>query len=817
VERIARLLAVLLVLCAAARTPAADEPLRALVFEHQDPHTNVLGTRAALEAAGFEVDELPVKRSASSLKADVIVLGSFSSEHPDWWRYARSKVDGLQRFVEKGGVVVQMTQAAQTEESPPFLPAGVVAIRHSGNEKVLRVTGPHPLTDALSRDPEDVRKLALSRWRGRDPSWVGFLWWEGLRVLVTAGEDGDRAALLEAAYGQGRFLVSSLYLDKQKGDKDDVLPQQEFFAGLAAYVRAVKAGTAPPVEPMAPPSEAVPALGDPVPAPHGLALSDVVVYEQHPVTRKGGAVVLGKEDPWTISGSDLRERRYAPVDARRGDLPAILAFRLTPSDAAEEAVELTLPLRDVTPLAVTGTIASRAVADAPEGKRQAWVTGTFAFASDGRSEKGDKQRIEKGTAETTALVDLDEGVVVRARAELAYELVTIDAPRGEKPKPVTQRFEWHHAVTRRARYEGYREDIVKAIERGVQWLRDDRKEEEKRWEPHGGYVIGTQALVALTLAACEVPRDDPLLVETIDWLFTQQPQRTYERAVALMAIDEFYAPPGERARLREGVDPAPRDLPADRRKWCHAVAAELERTATQPGSWGYPPQGRVIPNFDTSNTQYAILGLHAATHLGYEPDEGTWLGIMRHFELVRQREAPKGSVALIREGAAIRDESKTTLDAVPVGEVAGFRYTTLTGPNEAWASMTCAGIASLSLCRHQLRRTGSKKLTPAVDGEIEDAILGAWAWLDANWATDRHPHHPGNGWMYYYLYSLERAGILYGVKRVGGKDWYFEGAAQLLARQKDKGGWGNGNDAKVAETCFALLFLKRATAPLTGR
>jgi len=247
------------------------------------------------------------------------------------------------------------------------------------------------------------------------------------------------------------------------------------------------------------------------------------------------------------------------------------------------------------------------------------------------------------------------------------------------------------------------------------------------------------------------------------------------------------------------------------------VADELERTATQPGSWGYPPGGRVIPNFDTSNTQYAILGLHAATHLGYEPDEGTWLGIMRHFELVKERDAPKGSIALVRAGAAIQDESKTTQGATPVGEVAGFRYTTLKGPREVWASMTCAGIASLSICRHQLRRIGSKKLSGAVDTEIENTILGAWAWLDTHWATDRHPHHPGNKWLYYYLYSLERAGILHGVKRVGGKDWYFEGAAQLLARQKEKGGWGAAKDAKVAETCFALLFLKRATAPLTGK
>ena len=814
--RLATLLSLLVVLVIPALARAEDEPLKALLLEHQDPHTNVLGGREALEAAGFEVDELPMKRSASSLRADVIILGSFSSEHVEWWRYARSKVDGLQRFVEKGGVVLQMTQDGTVEESPTFLPEGVRAMRHTGDGSFLRVTGAHPLTDALARNEEDPTRLSLTKWRGRDASWVGLLWWEGMRPLVTVGEDADRAALLEAAHGKGRFLVSSLYLDKKKGDKDDVGPQQRFLAGLAAYVRAVRAGTAPDVIPMPPHGETAPALGDAVPAPHGLALSDVVVYERRPVTRKGGAVVLGDDEPWTISGSDLRARRYAPVDVRRDDLPAILAFRLTPSDASSETVELSLPIRDVTPLAVTGEITSRAVTNPPEGKRQAWVSGEFAFASGGRSDKGDKQRIERGTGTTTALVDVDEGVVLHARAEIEYDLVDLNAKRGEKPKHVVKRLDWRHAETKRARYEGHREHIEAAIEKGVGWLRENR-EEDGRWQPHGGYNIGTQALVALTLAACEVPRDDPLLVGTVDWLFTQTPKKTYERAVALMAVDEFYAKPGERALMREGSEPPPRELPKDRLAWCMEVAAELEKTATQPGSWGYPPAGRVIPNFDTSNTQYAILGLHAATHLGYEPQEGTWLGIMRHFELVKERDGPKGSVALIRAGAAIRDESKTTQDAAPVREVAGFRYTTLTGPREVWSSMTCAGIASLSLCRHHLRRIGSNKLTPAVDTAIEETILGAWAWLDINWATDRHPHHPGNGWLYYYLYSLERAGILHGVKRIGGKDWYFEGAAQLLARQKEKGGWGGGKDEKVAETCFALLFLKRATAPLTGK
>ncbi|HEX5135395.1 MAG TPA: hypothetical protein VFY93_00355, partial [Planctomycetota bacterium] len=99
--------------------------------------------------------------------------------------------------------------------------------------------------------------------------------------------------------------------------------------------------------------------------------------------------------------------------------------------------------------------------------------------------------------------------------------------------------------------------------------------------------------------------------------------------------------------------------------------------------------------------------------------------------------------------------------------------------------------------------------------DIEEMILGGWAWLDRNWGMDRNPGHPGGDWYYYYLYSVERAGALTGVKRVGGKDWYLEGAEQLLSRQKESGAWDEPGDGDTSETCFALLFLKRATTPTT--
>jgi len=67
-----------------------------------------------------------------------------------------------------------------------------------------------------------------------------------------------------------------------------------------------------------------------------------------------------------------------------------------------------------------------------------------------------------------------------------------------------------------------------------------------------------------------------------------------------------------------------------------------------------------------------------------------------------------------------------------------------------------------------------------------------------------------NFWKHYWLWSLERACGAAGVKDLEGKDWYALGARHLLDRQKEDGGWRDPEQPLQA-TCFALLFLQRAT------
>ena len=67
----------------------------------------------------------------------------------------------------------------------------------------------------------------------------------------------------------------------------------------------------------------------------------------------------------------------------------------------------------------------------------------------------------------------------------------------------------------------------------------------------------------------------------------------------------------------------------------------------------------------------------------------------------------------------------------------------------------------------------------------------------------------GGAWWEYYLFNLERVGVLLDQRYLGTHDWYQEGAEKLLAGQAGNGSFGGG----VVNTAFALLFLKRATVP----
>jgi hypothetical protein len=193
-----------------------------------------------------------------------------------------------------------------------------------------------------------------------------------------------------------------------------------------------------------------------------------------------------------------------------------------------------------------------------------------------------------------------------------------------------------------------------------------------------------------------------------------------------------------------------------------------------------PPVG------DNSNSQYASLGLRACHDAG----------IVLPAEVVQLAEK------WWRESANEEQAGGYGVEGWTYGKK---------GSGESYGSMTAGAVGGLLICDYIQNRPWMKD---------KDVVAGL-EWLARNFSVTENPKAPAGeaagqgGWHYYFLYALERAGIFYGTDSLGGRDWYVEGAKHLLGAQRPDGAWlAPGRDHAIWDTCFAILFLRRATRPL---
>jgi hypothetical protein len=125
--------------------------------------------------------------------------------------------------------------------------------------------------------------------------------------------------------------------------------------------------------------------------------------------------------------------------------------------------------------------------------------------------------------------------------------------------------------------------------------------------------------------------------------------------------------------------------------------------------------------------------------------------------------------------------------------------------------MTAGMVSSLAIFDYILGRESKRSA----------AILDGLAWLQVHYTVETVPGPiewdgiTKTTYVPYYLYGLERAGILTGNEKFGTHPWYSDGVHLLLDAQKPDGSWALDDWGKDTwDTCFALLFLKRATRPL---
>ncbi|MCD4824786.1 MAG: DUF4159 domain-containing protein [Phycisphaerae bacterium] len=308
--------------------------------------------------------------------------------------------------------------------------------------------------------------------------------------------------------------------------------------------------------------------------------------------------------------------------------------------------------------------------------------------------------------------------------------------------------------------------VQRAIDAGAKYLLSQIgkdgvcKSEYAKSNPRFG---GKTMLCIYALAAAGVDyHKTPAMKRAIKWAMAAELNGTYAvalRAAALAAIKG---------------DLAHKQLRKDARWLMKAPSSSGAYTYTSAG-------GTAISEHDNSNAHFATMGVAAAAASGVEIPQTYWKLIERYWLAQQQPDGGWGYCTRMRDGKPFAN---------------------------TYGSMTAAGVATLLACFDQLNQ---KHIIRCDTVPHHQAHSRAMKWLDSQFSIKQNPRK-GQEYYYFWLFSLQRVGLLTGRKYIGGVDWYAAGARQLLRRQRDDGSWGYGD--RVERTAFGLLFLARGAAPI---
>lgn len=321
-------------------------------------------------------------------------------------------------------------------------------------------------------------------------------------------------------------------------------------------------------------------------------------------------------------------------------------------------------------------------------------------------------------------------------------------------------------------------EVDRALDRAGQWL--------VKLHPNG--FAGTEESHELELYAlihAGVPLDNPVVKSGIDALYKKPMARVYNVSLGAMALCDI-SPSLHQPWLAEAAEFIV-NWQCDNGQFTYGEALPGKTpTLAPPVSSGTRPEmgggtkatkrvvirrnpKRKTSKFgDNSNTQYAVLGLRACAEAGVDVPKEVWLDCLGYLKI---SQTPEG----------------------------GFGY------NVQWpgvhGSIHTSALGAYIVCRYY-GGFGTKH-----DGVVDKGL----EWLAANFAVSENPKRASaREWLYYYLYGMERVGVLANTEFFGKREWYQEGARYLLQQQAAGGDWNN--DAK--DTAWAVLFLRRATRPV---
>jgi hypothetical protein len=219
---------------------------------------------------------------------------------------------------------------------------------------------------------------------------------------------------------------------------------------------------------------------------------------------------------------------------------------------------------------------------------------------------------------------------------------------------------------------------------------------------------------------------------------------------------------------------------------------------------GDAPTGLEIA--DNSNTQYALLGIHAGLEASVSLS-------------AQERERLQSALQGLRVFYVNKQVKREDEGGWPYNQ----RILTPT------FTMTVAGLCGLLITgmdlaegKQVLRKDGSAENCGQYE-EVEQ-VARALRWIGRRFPAELKPNNANSliGPTFYSLYGVERAGRLSGLRFLGGHDWYEVGCRFLVHAQDRDGSWTgsaggsplHGDSTPVVNTSFALLFLSKGHVPV---
>ncbi len=320
------------------------------------------------------------------------------------------------------------------------------------------------------------------------------------------------------------------------------------------------------------------------------------------------------------------------------------------------------------------------------------------------------------------------------------------------------------------------QEVERAIREGVRFLKQEQRADGSWPDVNGEAQTGSTSLAVLALLTAGEKPDSPHLRKALEFLRSFRPEQLNSTYAVSLQTMVFAAADPELDQVRIALNV----------EWLQTSQIRPGDPVPWPGSWSYSSSKRVQPG-DNSNTQYALLGLNAAAEAGVPVKPEVWTLARQYWERSQKNDG---------SWSYTPDRSVST------------------------ASMSCAGISSLvitglkrfqgteSLNGEAIRNCGHGSTNPNLQRGID--------WMASHFRVGQN-FGGGQQWKFYYLYGLERAGRLAGIRFFGQHDWYRLGAEELVHEQDKLSGFWRGallERDSVLATSFALLFLAKGRAPV---